>query len=64
MEITLVLLFMKHKRQAHKLLFLNQECASLQLARAWFLELTFVQDVSMFVFCVYVRPQGHKKLLA
>jgi len=33
--------------------FLNQACASLQPARDWFLEITFVRDVSMLA-CVCV----------
>ena len=45
-------------------LFLNQARAGLRPARAWFLEIAFVREVSMRVCvcgCVVcVRPRGHK----
>ena len=49
--------------------FLNQARAGRRPARAWFLEIAFVREVSMRVcvdvcvcvcVCVCVRPRGHK----
>ena len=39
--------------------FLNQVCAGLQLACAWFLEIIFVR-LSVCLCLVYVCPHGHK----
>ena len=48
-------------------IFLNQARAGHRPARAWFLEIAFVREVSMRVcmcvcvdVCVCVRPRGHK----
>jgi len=40
-----------------KVMLLNQSRAGQRPARNWFLEITFVCDVSMFV-CVCVRPEA------
>ena len=45
--------------------FLNQACAGRRPARAWFLRIAFVREVSMRVrvcgcVCVCVRPRGYE----